>query len=101
MGNGRAKQFTLSVKVSGEEKERFAVRCARAGLTQSEVLLRAIAGNVPAEQDMPALAREQLMLVHRLRAALADGRPVDAEMLDALCAVTRDLIGTTREALGR
>jgi hypothetical protein len=94
----RPRQYSLSLKVSEEKKNAFASRCAAAGMSQSEMLERCVFGRLPDEMPLPPLLRDHLSLVHHLRAALADGVPVDGATLDDLTDATRVLISVIRSS---
>lgn len=95
MTRGRA-QYSISLKVSQEQKRAFAKRCANAGISQSEMLDRCLFGRLPDEQPLPVVAREQIILIHQLRAASEAGIPIDAGAMAELIASTRELIATIR-----
>ncbi|WP_137787764.1 hypothetical protein [Sphingomonas sp. 3P27F8] len=99
MKGTRPRQYTLSLKVDEERKKAFAERCAAAGVTQSEMLERCVFGRLPDEVPVTAILRDHLALVHHLRAALADGVPIDNVELQGLVDVTRELIAAVRHSL--
>lgn len=97
MSKGRkTHQYSLSFKVSGKEKATFAARCARAGMTQSEMLERLVFGRMPDEQPLIEVARTHISLTHDLRARAAAGAPIDDALLHKLLDATRELITALR-----
>jgi hypothetical protein len=97
----RTRQYSLSFKVSGEQKSAFAARCASAGMTQSEMLEQLAFGRIPDEQPLIGVARAHISLVHDLRADAAAGRPMDAALMEELLISTRALIAAVRLSLER
>jgi hypothetical protein len=95
----RPRQYTLSQKVSEERKRAFARRCAEAGLSQSEMLERCVFGRLPDEAPLPTVVREQLALIHQLRACVAPGTVIDDQALNGLADATRALITEVRHTL--
>ncbi|RSY79345.1 hypothetical protein DAH66_17420 [Sphingomonas koreensis] len=93
------RQYTLSFKVTGEEKQAFAQRCASAGKTQSEMLEQLVLGRVPDEQPLIGVARAHISLIHDLRAGAAAGRLIDAARMNELLTSTRELIAAVRHSL--
>jgi hypothetical protein len=95
----KTRQHSLSFKVSGEEKQAFAMRCAKAGMTQSEMLERLVLGRITDEQPLAPVARDHISLIHHLRVAIAAGTPINSSLMDELLSSTRKLITVVRASL--
>lgn len=93
----RQPQYSISVKVSPDEKKAFADHAAYLGCTQSELVLRAIRSVLAPPAPLIENARQHLSSVQAIQAAGA----TDPELVAALIESTRRLITTVRQQADR